>query len=288
MNISTAQVENMVVAAAAGLASLRRPLPMTAVEWADDCYYLPKESSYNTGAWITLPFQVAIMNAMGNDGIRTVNFIKSARVGYTKMLLAAMAYFVEYKTCNCLMFQPTDADAENFMKSHVEPTIREVPALKLLAPWYGRKHRDNTLSMKRFSHGMGLWCLGGKAAKNYREKSVDAVMYDELAAFDADIEKEGSPTQLGDKRIEGSIWPKSIRGSTPKIKDSCQIEKAARESDHLLRFHIPCPHCGEKQFLKWGDDETPYGLKWGPGKPESAPLMVLPCWPSSCLVVKSV
>ncbi|MCQ4856675.1 phage terminase large subunit family protein, partial [Escherichia coli] len=104
-----------------------------------------------------------------------------------------------------------------FMKSHVEPTIRDVPALLELAPWFGRKHRDNTLTLKRFSSGVGFWCLGGAAAKNYREKSVDVVCYDELSSFEPDVEKEGSPTLLGDKRIEGSVWPKSIRGSTPKI-----------------------------------------------------------------------
>lgn len=281
MNGSRVASNSLLRAAIVGLSSLFRPLPMTPVQWANEHYYLPKESSYNTGAWETLPFQVAIMNSMGNDQIRTVNFIKSARVGYTKMLLAVMAYFVEHKTRNCLMFQPTDADAENFMKSHVEPTIREVPALKNLAPWYGRKHRDNTLSMKRFSHGIGLWCLGGKAAKNYREKSVDAVMYDELAAFDADIEKEGSPTQLGDKRIEGSVWPKSIRGSTPKIKEQCQIEKAARESDHMMRFHIPCPHCGEYQYLKFGDPDTPFGLRWDEGKPSSVYYL---CEHNACVI----
>ncbi|ETI78048.1 terminase, partial [Escherichia coli ATCC BAA-2219] len=53
---------------------------MTPVEWADQNYYLPKESSYGEGEWKTLPFQIAIMNSMGNDQIRTVNLIKSARV----------------------------------------------------------------------------------------------------------------------------------------------------------------------------------------------------------------
>ncbi len=69
------------------------------------------------------------------------------------------------------------------MKTHVEPTIRDIPSLLALAPWYGKKHRDNTLTMKRFSNGRGFWCLGGKAAKNYREKSVDVAGYDELAAL---------------------------------------------------------------------------------------------------------
>ncbi|ELY5938897.1 phage terminase large subunit family protein [Cronobacter malonaticus] len=269
MNISASQMDEMIRAVNAGLSSLIRPVPVSAVEWADNEYYLPTESSYQEGKWVTLPFQRAIMNSMGSDQIRVVNVIKSARVGYSKMLLAVFAYMTEHKKRNQLLFLPTDSDAENFMKSHVEPTIRDVPCLLALAPWYGKKHRDNTLAMKRYSHGKIFWCLGGKAAKNYREKSVDVVGYDELASFDDDIEKEGSPTFLGDKRIEGSIWRKSIRGSTPKIRGSCQIERAASESDVFMHFHVACPHCGEEQFLKFGDKETPYGLKWTPGEPDS-------------------
>ncbi len=105
------------------------------------------------------------MNAMGSDYIREVNVVKSARVGYSKMLLGVYAYFIEHKQRNTLIWLPTDGDAENFMKTHVEPTIRDIPSLLALAPWYGKKHRDNTLTMKRFTNGRGFWCPGGKAAK---------------------------------------------------------------------------------------------------------------------------
>ncbi|EPB6525682.1 trimethylamine-N-oxide reductase TorA, partial [Escherichia coli] len=252
-----------------------------AVEWADANYYLPKESAYQEGRWETLPFQRAIMNAMGSDYIREVNVVKSARVGYSKMLLGVYAYFIEHKQRNTLIWLPTDGDAENFMKTHVEPTIRDIPSLLALAPWYGKKHRDNTLTMKRFTNGRGFWCLGGKAAKNYREKSVDVAGYDELAAFDEDIEQEGSPTFLGDKRIEGSVWPKSIRGSTPKVRGTCQIERAASESPHFMRFHVACPHCGEEQYLKFGDKETPFGLKWTPDDPSSVFYL---CEHNACVI----
>ncbi|EEY9012979.1 phage terminase large subunit family protein, partial [Escherichia coli] len=201
MNISELQLNNMMIAVTTALQPLIRALPVTPVEWADQNYYLPKESSYVDGEWKTLPFQVAIMNSMGNDRIRTVNLIKSARVGYTKMLLGVVGYFIEHKSRNSLLFQPTDSAAEDFMKAHVEATLRDVPCLKALSPWLGRKHRDNTLTLKRFSSGVGFWCLGGAAAKNYREKSVDVVCYDELSSFEPDVEKEGSPTLLGDKRI---------------------------------------------------------------------------------------
>ncbi len=96
MNISNSQVNRLRHFVRAGLRSLFRPEPQTAVEWADANYYLPKESAYQEGRWETLPFQRAIMNAMGSDYIREVNVVKSARVGYSKMLLGVYAYFIEH------------------------------------------------------------------------------------------------------------------------------------------------------------------------------------------------
>lgn len=284
MTISTAQTDSLRRAVAVGLTALQRPEPVTPNEWLNEHYYLPKESSYQEGRWESLPFQVAIVNAMGNDDLREVNFIKSARVGYSKLLLGVTAYLVEHKKRNGGIYLPTDSDADNFMKTHVEPTIRDVPPLLAIAPWNGKRHRDNTLGMKRFSNGRGLWVMGGKAARAYREKSFDYVMYDELSSFDEDIEKEGSPTFLGDKRIEGSTFPKSIRGSTPKTKGQCQIERAANESPHLLRFHVPCPHCGERQFLKWGGADCAFGIKWKKDKPKTAYYC---CEHNGCVIEQS-
>lgn len=134
MNISNSQVNRLRHFVRAGLRSLFRPEPQTAVEWADANYYLPKESAYQEGRWETLPFQRAIMNAMGSDYIREVNVVKSARVGYSKMLLGVYAYFIEHKQRNTLIWLPTDGDAENFMKTHVEPTIRDIPSLLAETP----------------------------------------------------------------------------------------------------------------------------------------------------------
>jgi hypothetical protein len=67
MNISSKQIRSLQQTVSAGLRVLFRPVPVCAVEWANENYYLPKESSYQEGRWETLPFQVAIMNAMGSD-----------------------------------------------------------------------------------------------------------------------------------------------------------------------------------------------------------------------------
>jgi len=262
MSISKPWMNDLGKAIRLGLQSLYKEPPLTAVEWADKHFYLSSESSYQEGKWETAPFQRAILNAMGNDLIAVVNFTKSARVGYTKLLMANVGYKIQHKRRNVLAYSPTDSDAEGIMKRHVETMIRDVPVVLALAPWFGRKHRDATLTEKCFSNRKMLWWLGGKASGNYREKSPDEVIYDELSNFDTDIGGEGSPTFLGDKRLEGSTYKKSIRGSTPKKAESCQITKAAEESPHLLRYHIPCPHCGREQYLKWGGKDCAYGIKW--------------------------
>lgn len=246
----------------AGLQALFKEPPLTLVDWADTHFYLSSESSYQEGKWETAPFQVALLNAMGNDLIQFFNLMKSARVGYTKMLMANVGYKIQHKRRSVAVFSPTDPDAEELMKQHIETMVRDVPTLLELAPWHGKKHRDSSLSSKRFQNKKMLWCRGGKASRNYRGISADEVVYDELSNFEQNVEGEGAPTFLGDKRLEGAIFKKSIRGSTPKIKGTCQIEKAVEESPYLLRFNIPCPHCGREQHLKWGGKDCDFGIKW--------------------------
>jgi phage terminase large subunit GpA-like protein len=270
MNISEAQINNLKAAVAAGLRSFYRPPMLTCSQYADQHFYMSSESSYTEGKWESLPFQIGILNAMGNDQIITLNLMKSARVGYTKMLMANAAYKIEHKKRNVLIYQPTDGIAKKFMKKHVETAIRDMPIWKALAPWIGRKHKDNTLEDKIFTNGKTLLVRGGTAAANYREHSVDDVIYDELSGFDESIEHEGNATSLGDTRIELSMFPKSIRGSTPKVLGSCQIEKACSESGYQFRFNLPCPHCFELQHLKWGGKTEPFGIKWQGSDPSTA------------------
>ncbi|STK43482.1 terminase large subunit of prophage CP-933O [Escherichia coli] len=101
-------------------------------------------------------------------------------------------------------------------------------------PWLGRKHRDNTLTLKRFSSGVGFWCLGGAAAKNYREKSVDVVCYDELSSFEPDVEKEGSPTLLGISVL------RALYGQNPFAARRLKSKVPARSKKRPTSRRISC------------------------------------------------
>ena len=245
-----------------GMSVLGRPPVMKMSEWADEHFYLSSESSYVEGKWETINYQRSIMDVMGLDDVEVINFIKSARVGYTKMLMAGVGYFSEHKKRNQLILLPSDEPAKQFMRQHVEPMIRDVPVMKRLASWFGKKDKNSTERVKILDNGKVIHSRGGAAGKNYRELSVDVVIYDELEGFPIDVEEEGSPLTLGDKRTEGSLFRKSIRGSTPKIKIKSLIQAASDDSEYQFRFHIPCPHCDEEQPLEFGGKHTKHGLKW--------------------------
>lgn len=201
------------------------------------------------------------MDCISNDDIREVTWIKSARVGATKIIVAGVGYFAEHKKRNQVIFQPIDQDAKDFVKDEINPMLRDVPRVRRIFPDYNKKSQDNTLEKKVFL-GSTLDVRGGRAAKNFRRLSKDVVFYDELDGFELDVENEGDPVTLGDKRIEGATFPKSVRVSTPKLKLSSMINHYAGKAECFFRFFVPCPHCHEEQTLKWGGKDASFGIKW--------------------------
>lgn len=244
-----------------GLGAFGVPEPMTLDQWAAQNFYLSKESSYIEQSWDAWPFQRAIMACISNDDIGEVNFMKSARVGYTKMLLAAIGYFIEHKRRNQALWQPTDGDSDEFVKTELEPMLRDVKVMRKAFPAHMSRHKDNTLQQKKFM-GCMLHTRGGKAARSYRRISVDNALLDELDAFDSDVEKEGDPVTLAAKRIEGATFPKLVVGSTPGLKGFSLIEGRFVLADARLRYAIPCPECGGFHPLSWGGKDQATGFRW--------------------------
>ena len=97
-----------------GLEALKAPEPLTLYQWAEKKFYLSAESSQGAQQWRAYPPQRGILCAMGDDHIHEVDLMKSARVGYTKMLLASIGYDAHHKRRNQCLWQPTDGDSDEF------------------------------------------------------------------------------------------------------------------------------------------------------------------------------
>jgi phage terminase large subunit GpA-like protein len=238
--------------------------PMNLETWSRKHFYLSAESSYVEQQWSPWPFQRALMNVLSNDDVVQVTFKKSARLGYTKILLAFLLYSAHQLRRNSCIWQPTDDDRDEFVKDEVETALRDVKAMRDVMPKFHQRSKNNTLKGKSFL-GSKLRTMGGKASGNYRRFSVDNAVLDELSKFDSNVEKEGSPTVLAWKRTEGATFPKRVSGSTPKIKGFCLIDEEHRCADVRMAYQIPCPSCGEWHAITWGTKDSPHGMKWRNG-----------------------
>lgn len=256
-------------AISSGLRTLECAAPLRLSEWAAQHFYLSAESSYVEQRWAAYPYQHAILDVMSHDEIEEVTLIKSARVGCTKIMLAAIGYYAEHKRRNQALWQPTDEDSDDFCKTEVETMMRDVPIMESVFPTFLQRHKDNTLKQKKFLGSM-LHLRGGKAAKNYRRISVDVAFIDEADGFDIDVEKEGSPLELARKRIEGATFPKLIVGSTPKLRGFSLVESRFEQATEQFRFHIPCPHCDTEHVLEFGGRDKAHGMKWTDNDPDTA------------------
>jgi len=236
-----------------GMSAFSVSEPVPHADWADKNFYLSSESSGVAGPWETLPYQRGPMNAATNDDIKILTWMKCARIGYTKMLVSAIGYLAEHKKRNVVIYQPTDSDAADFTKDEINTMIRDCPVVgNVLKTDPEKRSKSNTLSRKEFL-SVTLDIKGGKSARNYRRLTKDVSLYDEADGFDRDIDGEGSCFELGDNRTLASPFPKSIRGSTPGIKDLSLIEQSFLEADIRLYRYLPCPNCSEYYRLEWGN-----------------------------------
>ena len=248
------------------LDSLRALPPISLSEWARKHFVLAGESSHQRGAWEPWPFQVGIMDAMSNDDIYEVDVMKSKRVGYTKMLVASIAFDASYRRRNQAVWQPTDDDRDSFVKSEIEPVFHGIPSVA--AARRLTKGAEDTIKYKQFRDSVAHF-LGGKAARAYRRITVAVAILDEWSGFDPVIEKSADPGTLAKGRLEGAPYPKFIGGSTPRTKNHCHVERSRLTADADLRYFIRCPHCNEEHRLTWGGKNLPHGFKWTKGEPDS-------------------
>lgn len=249
-----------------GMAGFAAPVRMGLPKWAEKNFYLSAESSYVEQNWKPWPFQPAIMACMGSDAVEEVDVDKSARVGYTKMFLACIAYNAQHRRRNQIVWQPTDDDRDEWVKTELEPMLRDVGVMKEVFPEYLARHKNNTLKQKIFI-GSTLHAKGGKAAKNFRRVSSDVGYWDEIDGFDENIENEGDSFTLGSKRMEGATFPKRIVGSTPKLAKSSLIKQRAAAAKARFQFEVPCIHCGKAHPLSWGGARERHGFKWRDNDP---------------------
>jgi len=271
---------------AARLENLQPPPKLTLCEWAERYAVLSRETSAQTGRFRAFGYQRGMLDAVTDPTVEKISVMKSARVGYTKLMDHAIGFYLHMDPSPILAVQPRVEDAESYSKTEIAPMLRDTPVLAEIVGDPKAKNSDQTILAKVFKNGASLTLVGANSPAGFRRITARVVMFDEVDAYPvAGAGNEGDQIALGTKRSE-TFWNRLIvLGSTPTVKGFSRIEKSFEESDQR-RYYVPCPHCGEHQVLEWGGPDTPHGMKWdkdekGEGLPETAYYV---CKVSGCII----
>ncbi|MGE3583036.1 MAG: phage terminase large subunit family protein [Hyphomonadaceae bacterium] len=228
--------------------------------WMEAEMRLPASASALPGRIHLHKWQRGLAAAISDPTIRRVSVQKSARVGYTTILVGAIGSTVANEPAPTLVVLPTEADARAFMVDNLEPTFTATPALrKALADDQDEAGR-NTLLAKRYPGG-SLTLAAARSPRNLRAKTAKNVFFDEVDGME--VTAEGDPIDLGIMRSQTYAQRKIIMGSTPVFQETSRIIRAYDEGDGRV-FEVPCPECGERNEIRWAH------IEWETDKPETA------------------
>ncbi len=258
----------------AGLA----PEPLLTVSaWADSFRFLSSIASAEPGQWRTsrTPYLREIMDCLSpSNPAQRVVVMAGAQIGKTECGNNWIGYVIHRAPGPMLMVQPTVEVAKRISKQRLAPMIESTPALRERVAESRSRDSGNTVQVKEFDGGV-LIITGANSAAGLRSMPIRFLFMDEVDEYPGDVDGQGDPVALAEKRTSTFARRKILLTSTPTIKGLSRIEREYLASDQR-RYLLPCPACGHMDYLVWSGIEH-HRIHWDEGRPETACMVCSGC-----------
>lgn len=196
------------------------------------------------------------------DPTQEIVVMKGAQLGFTEAGNNWVGYIIDVAPAPTLMVMPTDDTVKRNSKIRIDPMIEATPRLQQKISPSRSRDSDNTARSKAFPGGV-LVMTGANSAVGLRSMPVRNLFLDEADGYPIDLDGEGSPIDLARARTRTFAKKKIFIVSTPTVEGKSVVETEFMMTDQRY-YHVPCPHCGLMQILKWGQ------LRWESGRYQTA------------------
>lgn len=218
-------------------------------EWAEKNIVIPIGNAIpGPISFDNAPYQRGMLDALKEYGIRRVSYMTGAQLGKTTIQQCGTAFFIDHDPKSQIFVQPTEGDVQTFQETKLRPMLDANKSIsEKMAKPRGREGKNNS----RMISYVGGWLMFSWAGspKTLRGRSAPITHADEIDGMEATA--EGDPVELLSQR-SATFGDQALRteSSTPTVKGASRIESAFYQGDQR-RYYVPCPHCGEAQYLKW-------------------------------------
>lgn len=246
---------------------------LTISEWAEAYRFISPERSARHGKYRgdLVPYLRVPQELLSRPDVHEMSLWKSSQVAGTTFTENVIGYYTHHDPSTILYVAEDESKAESWFVESFRPTVRDTPVLAALIGDPRSRDTQNTIK-----NGVGF--PGGHLALGWATSPATAssrprrvVILDELDAYKAT--KEGDYGKLAEARTRTFPDKKIVRvssarnrvppppGSPPDAVAMSPIERAYHESRFRGRYHVPCPHCGEYQEIKWRDEQG-FRIRW--------------------------
>lgn len=223
----------------------------TVSEWADEHRILSKKASAEPGRWSTerTPYLRELMDTLSpSNPTQVVVFQKPTQIGGTEAGNNWLGSIIEQGLGPTMVVLPTSNAAKRASRTRIAPMIEETPTLRGKVSEAKSRDSSNTVLMKEFDGGVML-LAGANSATELKSSPVRNLMLDETEEYPSDVDGQGDPEELAEKRTDTFARKKIYKCSTPTIVGG-RIDRAYRSSDQRLYF-VACPRCRHEQNLRF-------------------------------------
>lgn len=239
---------------AAALARALAPRkPLTVSQWADLHRRLSSKGSAEPGRWRTErnpPLREPMDCLSARSPVKDVVLMFPIQFGKTEVAVNALGYSMEHNPGPIMVTLPGEVSMNKWVAQKLNPMLEETPAVRTLLTSTASRDGANRREFKDFEGGQ-LYIEHAGSPSRLKSSTVRTLLVDELDEFAANLTSGDDPVEMLEGRT--SAFPatyKRLYISTPQLKGTSRIEALWEKSDQR-RFHVPCPHCGERQPLVW-------------------------------------
>lgn len=188
------------------------------------------------------PYWRAVLDCAVDPLVRTLTLQCAPQLGKTLSVIAMILYLAENLPAPTLVVLP-DRDAAIEFRDRVYANAIKSPKIRSLVP-----HRRlwNTRHIELGT--MRVYLAWSGARQRMRGRPCKFVFLSEVDVYRGD-KKAGDPVKAADQRVKAFHRFLIVRESSPTGEPS-QIAELERATDQR-RWHVPCPHCGRYQELRF-------------------------------------
>jgi len=236
-------------------AAWQLPPAMRPSEWAEAYRTLGEGQTDTPGPWrnANAPYGRGMMDLPAAPGVEQVNIEKSAQIGASEVLRNLLGYWADLEPDPVGLALPDRVKGRRIIGNRVIPLFRETPRLRRLLS--SRAH-DVQKEEIRLDNGFLLHLMWSGSASSTSADPMRRVICDEVDKMALWAGAEPDPVGRTWKRTETYGERRcQVNLSTPTDQFS-EIDKLVEASRFHLYYFVPCPHCGARQRLTFGQ------LKW--------------------------